>query len=80
MLVWSEHVQNKHIQKQDFCLEVFVEPAKREDAFWAIFVYASTDNRVRKGQWDYLQQRKSQWGARWFLGGDFNDIRKNEEK
>lgn len=24
--------------------------------------------------------RKSQWGSRWSLGGDFNDIRNNEEK
>lgn len=47
---------------------------------WAIFVYASHIERVRKEQWEELLIRKGSWGSRWVLGGDLNDIRTAREK
>lgn len=50
------------------------------DSLWIIFIYASTEAKERRKQWELLMKRKSQWGSRWILEGDFNDIRNNEEK
>lgn len=52
---------------------------------WAIFVYASIRDRIRKDQWDELLSKSRQWGDRWILGkggrwGDFNEIREPGEK
>lgn len=55
------------------------------ETFWALFVYASTDVQIRRKQWDYLVQERPKWGVCGVffcggLGGDFNDIKDNEEK
>lgn len=43
-------------------------------------MYASTEARVRKQQWDFLRDRRRDWGPLWVMGGDFNDIKNNDEK
>lgn len=50
---------------------------------WAIFVYASMDERIRREQWEDLIQKREQWGRKLGDqrgGGDFNDIRTSDEK
>lgn len=39
-------------------MKMLVEPEISEDMFWAIFVYASTENKERERQWELLQLRK----------------------
>lgn len=78
LVAWSDRIQIQKIIKRDFCVEMLVEPERSEDIFWAIFVYASTENKDRERQWEFLQLRKQHWDERWMIGRDFNDIRKHE--
>lgn len=45
-----------------------------------VFIYASVEDSKRKLQWEYLKSRKNAWGTRWAIGGDFNDILRQEDK
>lgn len=47
---------------------------------WALFVYLSTQDKLRREQWEMLLIRKASWEDRWVLGGDLNDIRYPIEK
>lgn len=48
-----------------------LECARQKDngKFWAICVYASTEDHARQQQWDYLVAVRPTWGEEWFLGG-----------
>lgn len=81
MLVgWNKDVTVHQIQHTDISIEIEFELLESGGRIWAIFVYASTNDRVRVEQWKELQDRKIQWGNRLIMGGDFNDIRNSEEK
>lgn len=43
-------------------------------------VYASTNDNIRKSQWEYLNSRKTHWGSSWILGGGLNNVRTPYEK
>ncbi|XP_071920779.1 uncharacterized protein [Coffea arabica] len=43
-------------------------------------IYASTEDRVRKHEWKTIEQKKREWGEKWAVKGDFNDICSNGEK
>lgn len=45
-----------------------------------IFVYASVDKQVRMEQFHYLVQQHHNWGDKWFLGGNLNEIKGVREK
>lgn len=47
---------------------------------WEIFVYASNKENGKAERWQKLWTRKGQWGNKWLLGGDFNDVRRPQEK
>lgn len=35
--------------------------------------------KYRQRQWEELKRRKPFWDDKWIIGGDFNDIKDNEE-
>lgn len=47
---------------------------------YATFVYASTDKKKRKQNWDFLTSLALFRDAAWLVTGDFNDITGNHEK
>lgn len=63
-----------------FSIEVEFEVSESEGKTWAIFVYASNKEKTRMEQWQELLDRKGDWGNKWILGEDFNDIRHPSEK
>lgn len=63
-----------------FSLEVEFETLETGGKMWAIFVYASNKDRIRAEQRQDLIDKKDHQGDKWILGGDFNDIRKPDEK
>lgn len=63
-----------------FTIEIQLTDENGEGNWWHIFVYASTDDRTRKSQWDALGNRSKIWGKNKVIIGDFNDITSNNEK
>lgn len=57
-----------------------MESEVEDECFWITFVHTSTESRDRQKQWEELKRRRLQWGSRWIVGGDFNDIKNQEEK
>lgn len=80
LVFWEDHVQIHNIIKSDFCIEMEVECDNLTGKVWVVFVYLSTDDHIRKTQWECLKQKRFGWGRRWILGGDFNDIMCHEDK
>lgn len=80
LVAWGQNIVIKQIRKIDFSLELIVENEAENETFWVTFVYASTEARERQVQWEELRRSRLHWGDSWLLGGDFNDIKTQEEK
>lgn len=68
------------MESNDFSIELQVCTVDGKESFYVIFVYASTDVRIRQRQWEILIKRKQIWGEKWIICRDFNDIKAHEEK
>lgn len=68
------------IVSSEFSIEVDFETMETQGIIWAIFVYANNKEKVRAEQWQELWTKSGQWGSKWILGGEFNDIRKPQKK
>ncbi|XP_071900933.1 uncharacterized protein [Coffea arabica] len=79
-LLWKEEVKVLQVLKTAFTIEAHVVDLENNYDWWFVGIYASCDNHIRKQQWKVIERRKSLWGERWILAGDFNDIISNEEK
>lgn len=71
LAAWTDKVEVLQMQYNVFCMELEVKVVGEE---------SSTESRERQQQWQFLQSRRSSWGSKWVLGGDFNDIKNKEEK
>lgn len=80
LLGWNDEVQVYQIRCSSFSLEVELETLETNIRMWAIFVYASNKEKVRAEQWEELWAKKGQWGKKWILEGNFNDIRRPKKK
>ncbi|CAB4299177.1 unnamed protein product [Prunus armeniaca] len=79
-LFWKEMSQVVLLKYADFFIEVVIKD-EENGAKWRFFaVYASTDERVRRSQWQILQDRMAQCQEACLLMGDFNDIMDVSEK
>lgn len=72
LVAWNQNIEPEHISKNDFFMELRVGSEDGGANLWIIFVYASTDIRIKKQQWEFLKIIKSDWGTQWVMGGDFN--------
>lgn len=66
------------IIKSEFFLELEREELGFDGKCCVILLYASTDVNIRKRQWDILKEKRNNWGRRWILGWDFNEIMTQE--
>ncbi|CAB4306970.1 unnamed protein product [Prunus armeniaca] len=79
-LFWKEMSQVVLLKYADFFIEVVIKD-EENGAKWRFFaVYASTDERVRRSQWQILHDRMAQCQEACLLMGDFNDIMDVSEK
>ncbi|XP_071906102.1 uncharacterized protein [Coffea arabica] len=79
-ILWNNEVKISEVQASAFTIEAKVEDEEKRESWWFVGVYASCDSHIRKGQWEVINRRKSGWGDKWIIMGDFNDITSNEEK
>lgn len=74
LICWGEKVTICQLIKFEFSIEVEVEREGFVGKIWVVFIYASTEEHIRRGQWETLKARRRCWGDRWIIGGHFNDI------
>ena len=79
-IMWNDPSQVIWVKSRDFVIEAEVWDDSRQSAWHLFAVYASTDEKKRRSQWESLSQRISKTEGRCLLVGDFNDILCNEEK
>lgn len=53
-MFWSELVQVKIMESNDFSTEMQVTTVDGKESFWVIFVYTSTEVNGRQRQWETL--------------------------
>ncbi|GER32212.1 non-ltr retroelement reverse transcriptase [Striga asiatica] len=80
LLAWSRDVEINQIICDSFHFEVEFRLHHQDQFRWIIFVYLSTDKRIRENQWDELEAKKSNWGDYWCMIGDWNDLANVEDK
>lgn len=66
---WKYTVIILSMRTTQFCIELEFSRQKDNGKFWAVFVYASTEDHARQQKWDYLVAARPIWGEEWFLGG-----------
>lgn len=55
--------------------------ASNEDGLWYFTgIYASNNYRIRKVQWEVLEEIQLRNEEKWICGGDFNCVLNNDEK
>ncbi|XP_071926179.1 uncharacterized protein [Coffea arabica] len=79
-VMWSSEVKVLEVRTTAFIMEVHIMDTDNNEDWWFIGIYASTDDQIRREQWEVIERRKVLWGTRWMITGDFNDITSNEEK
>ena len=77
---WKNTTKVLNVLFTPFTIELLLNDDNESGNWWCIFVYASTDDKIRKKQWDCLCSRNNIWGKNKILIGDFNDIISNDEK
>lgn len=69
LVFWENNVAVSQIVMNEFSMELEIEGKDFQGKWWVIFVYLSTEDNVRKRQWEALKQRKRFWVQRWIIGG-----------
>nr|XP_027103245.1 uncharacterized protein LOC113724555 [Coffea arabica] len=79
-LFWKEDVTLLDVQGTDWYIEAREVDKDTNEYWWMVGIYASTEDSVRKQQRKAIEGKKREWGEKWVLVGDFNDICSNGEK
>lgn len=77
---WRDANQVVLVKYAGFVIEVLVTDSETGKAWRFYAIYASTDDRVRRGQWNILRERIQGGVEPCLLMGDFNDILDSSEK
>ncbi|KAM1551667.1 hypothetical protein ACFX10_043770 [Malus domestica] len=77
---WREEFPVVLMKSEDFLVELKLWDEKMNCNWWLFAIYASTDEKKRREQWQELSKRIAQDRDRCLLIGDFNDILCNDEK
>lgn len=62
LVFWGDNVAVSQIVMNEFHMELEIEGKDFERKWWVIFVYLSTEDNVKKRQWEVLKQMKRFWG------------------
>lgn len=64
---WTEEVNVYQMKSSTFSLEIEFQTPKTKGRIWAVFVYASNNEKVRTEQWEELWTTRGKWGTKWIL-------------
>ncbi|XP_071920784.1 uncharacterized protein [Coffea arabica] len=79
-LFWKHWIKMIEVEVSSFYITARMMDMEARCEWAFIGVYASTDDKQRRSQWRELEGKMNQWGERWIIAGDFNDILTNWEK
>lgn len=79
-IMWNKELKVLNMRQSQWLIEINFDNPDHNLHWWCIFMYGSTNDGVRRDQWQELSIRKSEWGDKWLILGDFNDIVANFEK
>ncbi|XP_071921715.1 uncharacterized protein [Coffea arabica] len=79
-MFWKQEVKVREVYTSECSIEIKIYDEEVRDEWWCIGLYASTDDGIRRGQWEFLEERMKVWGDKWMMIEDFNDIISNGEK
>nr|XP_027090317.1 uncharacterized protein LOC113711350 [Coffea arabica] len=79
-LFWNAEITLGNVYGTDWYIAAEVVDENNNDHWWMVGIYASTEESIRKQQWKEIEEKKREWGDKWILVGDFNDICSNGEK
>ncbi|CAA0823185.1 Unknown protein, partial [Striga hermonthica] len=80
LVMWDLETEVKQIISNDLCIQMELRGEGFSSGVWMIFVYMNSDKAIRRRQWEFLIDKKMNWGTCWMIAGDWNDIISNEEK
>lgn len=69
LVFWGDNVAVSQIVMNEFSMELNTERKDFEGKLWVIFVYLSTEDNVKKRQWEVLKQMKRFRGEQWIIRG-----------
>lgn len=55
IVILGEKCNSLSIVKYEFCMEMEIEGTYFQEKWWIIFVYASTEDNIRRRQWEMLK-------------------------
>ena len=58
MVMWNYEVTVVEIKTTAFTMEIHIMDTDKNVDWWFIGIYASTDDQIRRNQWEVLQRRK----------------------
>ena len=58
MVLWNYEVIVMDIKTTAFTMEFQIKDTEKNEDWWFMGIYASTDNQIRRKQWEVVQQRK----------------------
>ena len=79
-LFWKHWIKVIEVELVGFYITARMMDMEARCEWTFVGIYASTDDRMRRSQWRELESKMNQWGEKWIIAGDFNDILANGEK
>ncbi|XP_071918831.1 uncharacterized protein [Coffea arabica] len=73
-LFWKHWIKVIEVELAGFYITARMMDMKARCEWTFVGIYASTDDRRRRSQWRELESKMNQWGEKWIIAGDFNDI------
>ncbi|XP_071926170.1 uncharacterized protein [Coffea arabica] len=72
-VMWSNEVQVMDVVTTAFTVEVHIMESEANVDWWFIGIYASTDDQIRRNQWEVIERRKGKpwtWSNQWTQEGE----------
>ncbi|KAH7845513.1 hypothetical protein Vadar_003022 [Vaccinium darrowii] len=80
VVYWKKELKVSLVRRSSFFIELLISDEVTSCDWHLINLYASTNDRIRKAQWEELLEYRRRSSGEWIIWGDFNDILWEDEK
>lgn len=78
--MWKQDLKVSFVRRSSFFIEVLITDDESGHDWHLVNLYASTNDGIRKSQWEELLRYRQHSTGDWVLWGDFNDLLWEDEK